>query len=880
MAHEVEVDDILIPQRRRRKKRLAPRKTNNTRKTVRGFTKFFMGLVLVGVVLCAILSFANIGGDVILEIAEKYFSENYKLSLKAERITGNPIKGYTLHNLEIADENKILSAEFLSGRLNLSALLHGKLRLAEISIRKISVDVDQLINNKFTSFDSFEEIPLDKISIVDSKFSSRYGVFKINSLVADLNKFDIVIDGNIDGIKFKGDIEMSGLTAINSSRIDFGGGKILATGGLAGNKIDFHASIEDLDLSEITTLSLIPLNSQDFNGKTNVNIEILGTTENPQVLGSVAYKGTKINGLLVERLSTNFDYTNDRLGFTDIQANILNIPIQGELAVENLFSKDIHVFIKLDGSEANLSGLDKVLDIPELKALSGKVSSFNANISGPVNSLNGIINFVAPRIAYDGRTFTNIKAQMKLNNSDTAQVDGKFNFEGANGYIQGNIASFLIYPRLNITTKIANLDIKRVENLIPDASDYKLAGNITATVSIKGPAVAPTVTGAISSPEFSGFGQKFVKPVINFTFADKTLTLHKPKGTLNGMPINLSGTIGPLPSYNPKLNIDATVVMLPEVLSAYLPDVDIYSYALKGTVNAGLKIQGTIYTPITKFLASSSKLEAMNMIKAREIELTTDINENLTKFEHALINATANEITVNDLTLTNINAILSKDEDKVTLESFNAKGGAGTITGAGVVSASDDIPLDFNFKFMNLALASLFSSLSVDVKGDLSGTLKISGANENPAITLNSNIPSLEVMGLNLTNVIANLSGKLTSIKLDKVRAEFGGSEIFVLGSMQLKPAVKFNIALNGNNIKLENLSDDINNTAAFNLTLSGNEKSIIGKGNISGLKWFTDKFAKDNTIEFNRGKIKLVPVSEDKVDRQSISIEIDLGGK
>ena len=464
---------------------------------------------------------------------------------------------------------------------------------------------------------------------------------------------------------------------------------------------------------------------------------------------------------------------------------------------------------------------------------------------------------------------------MRLNNSDTAQVNGKFNFEGSNGYIQGNIASFLVRPIFNITTKIVNLDIKRIENLIPDASDYKLAGNITATLNVKGLVSELNVSGSLDSPEFSGFNQKIIKPTINFTF-DKgnILTFNKTEGTLNGMPINLRGTIGPLPSYNPNLNINATVSMLPEVLSAYLPDLDIYSYALKGTVNAGVKLQGNIYTPIVKFLASSSKLEAMNMISAQDLELTTDISEDLTKFEHMIIKATAKSITANGITLSNVNAMLNKNEDKITLESFNAKGGSGTITGSGVVSASDDIPLDFNFKFMNLALGSLFSSISPDVKGDLFGTLKISGTNDNPAISLNSNIPSLEFMGLNLTNVIANLSGKMSSIKLDKVRAELGDSEIFVLGSIQLKPAIKFNMALNGNNIRLESTDK-----AAFNLTLSGNEKNITGKGTITGFKTITDKIAKDNAIGFKGGKIELAPISEDKTDRQSINLEIDLGG-
>ncbi len=865
LAHELELDDILMPDRRQRRK-IRRMSTKKLKRKTRKLTKIFIGIALVIVVVGVILSFANIGGDIILGMTEKYLSENYKILLNAERITGNPIKGYTLHNFEIADENnsnqQILSAGFLSGRMNFVALLTGKIRLAEIALGKISMDVDNFITiaknfkmpkttaktKKFiaTAYadteDTMPEIPLDKFSLVDSHFSSQYGVIDVKKIAANLNEFDIDIDGSINGIKLKGDIDMgenAGLRAINRSDIKFGSGKILATGGFIGDTLDFHASVEDLDLSEMTALYPEMLKTEDFDGKADFNIDVIGSSDEPKIMGSIDYKGTKIYGLPVERMSTNFNYSDNRIGLTDIQANVLNIPIQGELAAANRPNEDISVFIKLDGSEANLSGLDKVLNIPELKALSGKVSSFSANISGHINSLSGLVTFAAPRIAYTDRALTNIKAQMKLNNSDTAHVDGKFNFEGANGYIQGNVVSLLVNPKFNITTKIASLDIKRIENMIPDASDYKLAGNITASINVQGTTSDPKVSGSLNSPEFSGFGQIISKPVVNFSFANKTLTLSKTEGTLNGMPINLTGTVGPLPSPNPNLNINATIAMTHTALKSYVPDID--SYAIEGTVNAGVKIQGQVNNPAIKFLASSPNLEAMNMIKATDLELTTDINGDLAKLEHIVINAAAKKLVASGITFSNINAVLSKNDDNITLGSFNAKSGAGTITGSGVASVSGKTPLDFNFKFMNLALDSLASASGVDVKGDVSGALKISGSNTNPTIAFNANVPSLKAMGLTLNNIIANLSGNMNSIKLDKVRAEVEGAEIIALGNVQIQPSVKFNVALNGNNIKLERMlelssadtGENLSGNIAFNFTASGNEKSIKGNGKI-----------------------------------------------
>ena len=855
--------DILIPERHHAVKQ---RRQKQPKKKSSKLPGIFMLLILLIIVLGGILSFANIGGDVILDYAAKYLSENYKIALKADNIVGNPVKGYTMNNFEISDETKgkkILSGGFLSGRMNFNALLSGKLRLAEIALGGLSLDIEQLIETaknfklpetpkaneknfmtatpafaaEIENENSMPDIPVDVISVVDSDFSSQYGVVHVNKVAADLKDFDIKIDGSVNGLALKGDIDMgenAGAYAINRSDLTLGSGKILATGGLLNDKLDFHASVEGLDLKEITALYPAMLKAEDFGGKANINVDMIGKLDAVNVRGNVDYKGSKIYGFPVERFSANFNYNNEKISLSNIQSNVLNIPVQGELSLAG-----DSVNIKIDGTEANLDGLDTILNLPELKALSGRVSSFSANVNGTTKNLNGLVVFEAPKIAYDGRALTNIKAQLKLANSDTANVDGKFNFEGANGYIQGKIKSVLLKPNFDVTVKLADLDIKRVENMIPDASDYKLSGRITAAVTVKGTMDNPSISGSLNSPEFSGFDQKITKPVVNFAFANKILTLSKTEGSLNGMPINLSGTVGPLPSANPNLNINATIAMSPEALKAYVPDID--SYALKGTVNAGVKIQGSVNSPAIKFLASSSNLEAMNMIKARDIELTTDINGDLAKLERIDLNASAKRITASGITVSNINASLNKNNDNITLKSFNAKSGAGTLTGTGTASVSGKTPLDFNFKFMNMALDSLASASGVDLKGNISGALKISGKNDNPSVSLTSNIPSLKAMGYALNNVTANLSGNMNNIKLDKVRAEFEGSEIIALGNVQLQPAMKFNVALNGSNINLSRLLEisstdlqkDISGTMAFNFNVSGNDKNITGSGKL-----------------------------------------------
>ena len=847
------VDDILIPMPRHRRPPV--------RRSGKGLMRFLLGLGLLLLVLAGIFSIADIGGNIILGLAKNYLSENMGLELTAESITGNPVKGYRLNNFELADKDgrQILAAGYLSGRVNFGALFTGKVRLAEISLGGMSMDIDTLIatvqtlklpeaepsaslslaaSPAFADTDNpMPDIPLDRFSLRESRFTSAYGVITVNEIGADLQKFDLDVDAGINGIPLRGTVDMgeaSGLTGVNRSDLRLGSAKILATGGLAGEKLDFHASIEDIDLQEMTGLYPELLSSGDFGGTASLNADVTGTLDSPRAFGTIDYHGTKIYGYPVERASATFNYADYRAGLSNIQANVFNIPIQGEIAAALRPNEKLSVMVKLDGSEANLDGMDKLLGLEELKGLSGRVETFSANISGYIDKLSGLVNFTAPRIAYAGRALTNIRAQMKLSQSDTANVDGKFTFEGAQGYIQGQVASLLVNPNMNITAKIVDLDIKRVENMIPDASDYKLAGKITASVNVKGTASDPKISGSLNSPEFSGFDQKITKPVINFAFADKTLTLSKTEGTLNGMPINVSGTVSPLPSGNPNLDISATISMTPAALKAYVPDID--SYKLKGNVHAGVRIRGSVNSPSVNLVASSPNLQAMDILSAKDIELTTALGGDLAKLDRLTVNASAKSITASGVTLSGVNAKVDKNGDKVTLAGLNAKSGGGTITGSGTADVSGKSPLDFSFRFTNLDLAPLAASSGVDVKGSLTGTLKVAGTNTSPNIALTATVPSLSAQGFTFTGAAADIAGTMESVKINRLRADVEGAEVSASGTVQVSPSIRPNITIKAENVKLERLlaSYDVSGTASLNFVMTGEGTNVTGKGSLT----------------------------------------------
>ena len=143
-----------------------------------------------------------------------------------------------------------------------------------------------------------------------------------------------------------------------------------------------------------------------------------------------------------------------------------------------------------------------------------------------------------------------------------------------------------------------------------------------------------------------------VKPVINFTVKDRTLTIDKTEGTINRIPIAITGTLKPFPSSNPELDIIAGINGRPESsvkITGMLnnPSVNLMAMSEK-KASPDIKNKSRDITPRIEIEIESSE------IKSREIEIvSTDININQNM---------SNEITSED-TKAKIKEELSKDEN-------------------------------------------------------------------------------------------------------------------------------------------------------------------------------------------------------------------------
>jgi hypothetical protein len=836
-----------------------------------------LALIVVGAV---ILSIVDIAGDTVAEFAGKAIREQTGMRLSVREVHGNPIRGYTFSDVALASdrEERLFSAKSLGVGVNFMSLPGGSPRLSILTIGGVDMDLDRFVTEfnkiKFPESGGGGEVPIDRISLRESRFTSKWGQIVVDDIGARLRgaQMDVTLAGAVNGVPVKGafDLDMQGGSfSVNKADIGVGRGRLISSGYVrpAGetetDSIDFQGSLRGIDLAEITAFWPESLASPDYSGTADVDFSIEGSSDNLLISAAPAYRGTKVGGYPLESLSANLKYADMRLTVSDLKATSLGVPIDGSIAVAMKTGSVPSIMVKLDGGNAPLSELARLY--PGLGRVGGKVERFAANIQGPTNELSGTIELSAPDIVLMGRRVTGLAAQVKLAKSSTATVNGKFVLEGAQGYLQGTVTQILTGAGLNLTLKLLNLDVKKVEDLIPDGKRYALSGAVTADLAIKGRATSPAVSGTIGSPKFSAAGYTLDNPSVTFVWDKDVLTLTNSGGAWSGLPITMKGSVGPLSSKTPPIDMTAQIAFKPDNLKQFVPDVA--SYKLQGDINAGVKITGKLPSPKIDLVASSPSLSAFGTVSAKNIEVTTAVAGDLSKLEKIDVNLKAGSVAAVGAGLQNLVATIRKDGPQIRLENVSAKSGEGSITGGGTITSGAGGAMNLNLAFdvarLDLAPLAKSGGLGVALSGLVSGKVGVTGASSNPSISLTAQSPNIAVEGLSVTDLAADVSGNANALKINGFRANAGGAPLSATGSVILSDPFRADLDLAGDGLDL----------AALTAGLPGMKGQFSGKADL--------KFNVKSTAQGNSGtgSIRSASVTAFGLKLSGVSLPLALSG-
>ncbi|MDR1376090.1 MAG: hypothetical protein LBJ22_01150 [Synergistaceae bacterium] len=787
-----------------------------------------LGIIVVGV---AILSTVDIAGDAVVSMAAKAVKEKTGILFSVRKARGNPVRGYTFDGVTLAAEsgagkNQIFAAKTLTARVNFMSLLRGSPRLSLLSISGVDMDMDRLVDeiSKIQVADSSSggEIPIDYIRLQNSRFTSKWGKIDVADvdLVIESSLLSAVIAGSINDVPMKGvlDADVHG-SAASVNRMEFRVGKGMLT--LAGSAspspdeegitaFDFQGSVKELDVSEITAFWPDFLSSGDYAGNADVDFTIEGAGSNLLIAAALDFRGSKLGGYPISDLSAQLKYANMRLSIENVKATTLSVPIEGNVAMAMHPGETPSIMVKLQGGDAPLSELANLY--PSLGKVDGKVEKFTVNVQGPTNALSGTIELSAPSVVLLNKRIENFAVQVKLAQSDTATVNGKLILEGAQTYVQGTVAKLLTGANLNLTAKLLNLDVKKIEDLISDGKKYGLAGPLTADLAIKGKAMSPSVSGTLSSPKFTASGYTLDKPSLSFAYEKDTFSLKESSGSWSGLPIKVSGTVGPLSSKTPSIAMTAQLSLKPENLKQFVPDIA--SYKLQGTINAGVKITGKLPQPQIDLVASAASLSAFGTVDAKNLEVATALTGDLSKLDKIDLIFKAASVAAGGVGVQDLSATLGKDGKQLRLDNVSARSGNGTVTGGGTVVMEPDgknaaLNLAFDLRQLDLAALSRVGG-GVSLAGTLSGKVGLTGPSSDPAISLSAQVPNLSVEGVTLSNLTASASGNSKAIKIDGFEANVGGAPFSAKGTISLASPFKADMDIVGDGLDLAALTAEI----------------------------------------------------------------------
>jgi translocation and assembly module TamB len=823
----------------------------------RVFLCILAGILAVAVVAGGIASVVDMAGDSVAGLAVQLVREQTGMLLSVRGVRGNPVRGYTFEGISLASEagRPVFSAETLGLKINFLSLLRAAPRLSLLSVGGVDMDLDRFIEEagkiQFAESSGGGEIPIDRVHLQDSRFTSKWGEVAVTDIGAKLRgaSIGLSVDGAVNGIPVKGalDLDIEAERAdVNGADLSVGRGTFTAAGSAnfaraGGTLLDFQGSLRDLDVSEICAFWPAFLSSEDYDGSVNSDFSVEGAGSGILITAGLDFKGSRLGGYPVEALSVQAKYSDMRLSADSVKATSMGIPIEGSIALAMHASEPPTVMVKLNGSGAPLSELAK--RYPALGKVDGKVERFAIDIHGPTNALSGTVELAAPSVVLAGKRVENLAVQVKLAKSDSAAVSGKFVLEGSQGYIQGSVRSILTGAVLNLTANLRNLDVKKVADLIPDGRNYGLSGVLAVDLALEGKAAALAVSGKLGSPKFTAAGYTLDAPSLSFSYAKDVFTLKESGGSWNGIPIQAKGTVGPLTSKTPKVDLTAQLTLeaekLSENLKPFVPDIDSYKlrdYNLKGKVGAGVKITGSLPSPEIDLLVSSPALSALGTVSAKNLEVTAALAGDLNKFD---LNLKAASVAASGAGLQNLSASVKKDGQQIRLDGVSARSGEGTVTGGGTVAlpaAGKDgaavLNLAFDLDRLDLAPLAKSGGLSVPLTGLLSGKIAVSGTSSNPALSFTGKVPRITAAGFTLDGLTADISGNSKALKINALQAAVGGAPLSAAGSVVLDPA-KADITVSGTGLDLAVLTSgipDMKDQASGKFDLKFNLKSGTGQ--------------------------------------------------
>ncbi len=498
--------------------------------------KFFVGLLIVLAAAVAAVCTLDIGTEWIANKGAQFVADTYGLSVTIGGAKGNPVKGYTFNDIELAEPAggaSLLKAGSIFVDPALLKIVRGNIALDWVELDNIKSTIPNLLKLAET-FTGTKVVLPDAVPLNDLVLNKVGGSLDGNDAEASL-------DIALNGLPIKGDFKVSLAPGISLAKgdIEAAGGTIDVTGAVTP-ELDLTARLNKVQIADLA--AVVPqIRSFAARGLLTADVTAKGALGNPAVAGKVSLDDGSAMGFPVSA-TTNVAFRDMKVDLNPLSVSAVGIPVSGLVSADlNGKVPSVKVTMKTDGA-VTAETLRK--NLPSLPVdIGGQVDGVSVSVQGPVTGLNGSAVVKAAKLTVDGQPITDTLLKADFNSKGTITMSGGSNIVGNPATLKGTVNAGGKEVAADISFGIKNFDLALLPKFVPSAP-ANIKGKVNAALTVKGKGSAITAGGQIDSARISLNDMNIDKINVPVAFSGDTLTFKNASLVFMDLPISkVNGSI-------------------------------------------------------------------------------------------------------------------------------------------------------------------------------------------------------------------------------------------------------------------------------------------------------------------------------------------------
>ena len=663
-------------------------------------------------------------------------------------------------------------------------------------------DLKVKLNN---TYPLFMGIRTDSINI--SGEADLIGNLKGDNFIDYNISCDNIMNGYIPRMYGKINVGQDGIKLLDTNKIVFEDGIADIHGEITKDKMfDLFTNMHLNSLKKFPYLSNYGLSANNIIHRNHIS----GSIKNPNIVGRMYAEDVKFNDYTFGSLNCIINFKNiinNRKG--EAYLNISNM-IKNKIKIKSAES-----LIELSKDTINFNFIE-LRDEKGYMELSGKLKNYSN------------LNITNIHAEYSGNEIK-LQEPFTIQYNDGAFKIAPFDFKINEGEFYGNL-NIMSNKDIQSNIVLKNISVGKILDEIK--MNFPISGVLDGTVNIEGNLNDPQITTIIKSKDVMIDKLYYDTIIGNLSYCDSTLSVNNLK--LENEDSQTISVFGKLPFY---LNIDDRSYKFYESesidLNVILNNIDIMKY--HQFMPEKLIIGGEVTGVLT--FAGSYNIPKINFpIKIKNPSISK-INLELAKGN---IQYSNKKLLFSDITL------LSKNGK---YEGYGYLPIDLSLINNIVIDKNDSIFFTFSANDKNLTYLTPFIENLEQVNGNIFTTLTINGTLNDPIRNGNVNILNTDMTIAELKNDIKNINGNfnlknnimkvdlkaslfkpissiLSALGIEKNQDKLKKSNIEINGKMDMSKFFrpKFNLDMNGKNVNISTLSDEVDIVGDMNFKINGKD--------------------------------------------------------